>query len=404
MKQKLFGNSFAWRYGDYYHMISGWNYSDYYNDITYADVVVPCAGTFRKLRAGLGSATGGGSATITLMVNDTASALTCTITDPATSGSDETHDVSVNAGDVVCICTGKTGSPTSDPKLRWNIEFEGSDSTYSILMGCLGDGSGLSATDSTFVPHGYSLVRTGTLDTRLVVPCAGTFRNLYVKQATAPGSSTSWNYQLNKNEATSSALVATVSDSATTGNNTSDTLSVVAGDYITILATKTNSPATTKIRWGFVFVPSTARQYIIPFGSHGSGMRNDVNSYQALCMSNTGVNTDETVFQSLGHSDCLIVGCQVLLYYAPEAGKSVTVKLRENENDASVPFTVTIEDANKTGSASGSFTPADNSRLNSINVPSNTPATSRFYVSYIGKDPTVTEKVGPIPPFFRLVG
>ncbi len=85
--------------------------------------------------------------------------------------------------------------------------------------------------------------------TRTLVPRVGTIKNLYVILSVAPGAGKTNTYTIYKNGVATS-LVAAVSNSATAGNDTAHTVSVAAGDEVSInVASQTN----TKLGWSVEF-------------------------------------------------------------------------------------------------------------------------------------------------------
>jgi len=72
---------------------------------------------------------------------------------------------------------------------------------------------------------------------------AGTFGNLVIRLDVAPGAGKSWVFALRINGATT-ALSVTISDSALTARDTTHSVSIAAGDRVTLISTPTGTPTT----------------------------------------------------------------------------------------------------------------------------------------------------------------
>lgn len=100
------------------------------------------------------------------------------------------------------------------------------------------------------VPCGYPSPSVGEIGATIVMPFSATLKNFYVTLDVAPGAGNSWTLTIRKNQA-STALTITISGSDDTGNDTTHTVSVAAGDKISILITATGSPSPSGAQWGF---------------------------------------------------------------------------------------------------------------------------------------------------------
>lgn len=406
MLTKLFSHSTCSAVAPNYNLISGGTVPEYWGTEADAGVIIPADGTIRNLRVNLAAAPGNsGSYDFTLMVNGVASALTCRVTDPATTASDTDHDIDIAAGDRVSIKIWKTDSPSQQPKARFMTEFEGDNADYSLILGSMYDGNIYGDNAQSLSCHGHSYMRSGTMDSLMVMPCAGKIHSLYVQQGTAPGAGKSWTYKVVKGEATTSDVSVTIADSDTTGNDTSGSVSVSAGDYISLYIVPDGSPATTRVRYGMVFEPSTPGDFVIMAGAPGGANSSTDTVYTPISVATLYGQTSETAYQNMGFSDFYIYRCQVKLGTAPGSGNSFTIKLRENEDDASTPLQVEISDSATTGAVEGIFQPADNGRLNSICIPDSTPDSGRLYLSYRGTCvyPSLAASSSFMIPLMRLI-
>ncbi len=123
-----------------------------------------------------------------------------------------------------------------------------SNAKKRVTIGALGVGGGApmvfgdySIATSTTVryihPMGQDNGSAHTAELQIEVPRAGTFKNLRVLAGTAGTGAATITYTLRKN-ASDTALLVAMSNTATAGADTSNTVAVVAGDKISISAAK----------------------------------------------------------------------------------------------------------------------------------------------------------------------
>jgi hypothetical protein len=109
--------------------------------------------------------------------------------------------------------------------------------------------SGANVTNNNFLVYcGQTATETQAQE---VMPISGTLNRLFVDLVTAPGGAASRTFTLRLN-GVATALAVTVSAATTTANNTSDTVSFVAGDLISIQHVATGGPAASVARASFV--------------------------------------------------------------------------------------------------------------------------------------------------------
>lgn len=116
---------------------------------------------------------------------------------------------------------------------------------------------------------------------RSVVPAAGTLKSLYIAHNTAPTAGRSFAYTIQKNGADTS-LNCTISDTATTCNDTIDTVSFAAGDTLSIKSVPSGTPvapATMQISAVFSTVGSDG---IILSGTRGTNLSTTATQYGNL--------------------------------------------------------------------------------------------------------------------------
>lgn len=204
-------------------------------------VVSPIAGTLDRLYVNLSTApTAGKSYAFTLRNNTANTALTTTVSDASTSNSDLTHSVSISAGDLLAISIVPSGTPTASfaqfsmrlnpivdgesPVFGRGFNLTNSAATYQSLLGAQGSGQ---ASET-------SIIQT-------ISPMAISLKKLYLFFGTAPSLGKSWVVSSRKNSAGGN-LTATMSDTANTASDTTNSDSLIAGDVYNWLITPSGTP------------------------------------------------------------------------------------------------------------------------------------------------------------------
>ncbi len=98
---------------------------------------------------------------------------------------------------------------------------------------------------------------------KTIISAAGIISDLRVVLLTAPGSGTTRRFTVYKNGASTSVVV-TIADTTTSGADTSNTISVSAGDYVQLYAEETvGSPAATYLKFTVDWTPTTNGEHIL---------------------------------------------------------------------------------------------------------------------------------------------
>lgn len=208
-----------------------------------------------------------------------------------------------------------------------------------------------------------------------VAPISGVLKNLYVLVATAPGSGKSWTVTLRVNGA-DTALSATISGNlSTSASNTSDEISINAGDLLTIKVVGTSSPTTSNLSWGIVWEGGT--QEAVLMGSSVLAISSTDTNYQTV-MGSTWAPTHINFAKQLCPLNGAVKNFRVNLTQAPGSGKSFTFTLQKNGVDTAL--VVTIADLDTIGSdTSTSVSVAAGDTLNLKLVPSGTPTSGTIF-------------------------
>lgn len=221
--------------------------------------LVGSAGNLNSFRVKLTVAPGAGtSRTFVIRINGVDTALTVTVSNTDTTGY-VASTVAVSAGDKLTIKSTMSGTPAA-ARLDCATTYTGTTAAESLVLGGSRNLSLASDTTTRYNAATWAgAANWGTTETDFVcvVPTGGTIKKLYVALATAPtvGSSRTFTLMLN---GAATALTVTISGTDTTGNDTTHTFAVVAGDKLTMRSEGAVTPAATvNVRWGSVFLATT---------------------------------------------------------------------------------------------------------------------------------------------------
>lgn len=217
---------------------------------------------------------------------------------------------------------------------------------------------------------------------KLYMPISGTFSDLRVELSTAPGSGDSRTFTFRKNGAGTS-LTTTISNTDTANSDASNTVTVAAGDYITLQQTTAGTPATTDVFYALKFEADTATN--LSYMGTAAGLSTIADRYTNAFGSGTGLSTNN--YFGTVSEESTIAEFHVDLDTAPGSGKSWDVSIQKN-GTTEATSTVTISDSDTTGSVTGlsiSVSPGD--ELNILYSPTGTPSsTNRIRFSTVMSD------------------
>ena len=215
--------------------------------------VIPIAGNIKNMIARNNStAIASGSWAITLIVNGSATALTCTLDSSGAIATDAVHSVAVVAGDKVSWLCDPT-SPNATKALAVGCEFECSVAGTGIIMG----GSS-AAPSNTVAQYGWqgsggtaNCAWAGESDVQALAQ-AITVTDLYVIQSVACGAAKTRTTLLRDDAAGTSASVAITGAAAVTGS-WNGSVSVAVDSLICIETTPDGTPAASTVKWGLAY-------------------------------------------------------------------------------------------------------------------------------------------------------
>lgn len=391
------GDNSALPSGDvsYASVASGYSWS---NAAAYRYQCVSTSGTLNNLYISLSSALTGGSYTICLYQNGNPTSLSVTISSGSSSGSDTTHSVSLSAGDLVCLrCT---PSGTSDtPVVYWSSQFTGANTGESLILGCIGCDT--ATTQYAPILQGYGISSATPADAYQIIPTAGTIKNLYVAMDANPGGGIcDYKFTLYQN-GSATALTCTIAGTNTTGNDTTHSVSVAAGDYVYLAIVPENSPTNAPdIAIGLTFAASIDGESLILGGSatyysSGSAQYNRL-SNNAFSLS---FQTTESIVNQGGHSGFTLKKLYAKIAVAPGAGNGLNLTVRGLSGSTNI--VATISDPATTGNdTTHTYSVVDSDLLDIMltrNVDFNT--TQGWYGLVCYQAPTI--KTGPLPMYYR---
>lgn len=344
--------------------------------------MVSTAGKLTNFKVQVGVAPGAGTSwTFTVYLNGADSALSVTIADTDTISVLDTSEVTVAAGDRVGLKVAPSGAVADPLALSWTCQFTPDTAGETILISGSA-GTGPSAND--YMPL-IGVKASGAItefNAQTLFPTAGTLKNLYV-QTTAPGAGNSRIYTVIKNS-TPSSIVATVSDTNTTANDTTNTLTVAAGDKVTIQVTHSGTPVAGAAYLGMTFVPDTAGEWITAATSDDP-LNSAATEYGTVSCGDDTKSATESENYGLAQATTakkIYVNLSTDPGVAPDA---YTFTLRKNGNTTTeLTTTITADDTTSNTATDVTISAADllDTEIIPLDSPSATPASQISYLFY----------------------
>lgn len=327
-----------------------------------------------------------------IMKNGSTTGVTVTISDTAVTATDSTNSVTFAAGDSISLRSVPSGTPTTGANLWWNAKCEGTG--FPILGG--GTSNLSTGSMDTASPLAVSNTFGTTTNQRdIMIPTAGTFQDLYVELNGTPGSGKSYAFELYKN-ATTTGLVATVSGTNTTANDTTHSFTVAAGDTVAMTITPSGTPTARNADWGMVFIPDTDGESFMSYGSAATPSTTLTRYEQPHGYGGNSWNATERQV-IIGAYD--IINQYVDISVASGASKSWDFTLRKNAADT----TLTTNLANTlTGNTTSTVSTAQGDKLALELTPNSTPTS--FGRSKWGATIYVAPASATAPPLRMLMG
>ena len=334
--------------------------------------IIPAAGTLSNFKVSVTVAPGADKGrTFTVRLNGADSALSVTISNTATVSSLDTSEVAVVAGDLVAIEQLSINTPTAAGSVQWTCSFTPTTAEENILIG--------NTANTTLGTNRYSTPNSALDDSateffgQIVMPCAGTLKNLYVKLTAGPGTSKTRTFTVRLN-GDNTTCTTTISTAETLGTDLTHTIAVVAGDLVTIYGTNNGTPAAAYGMFSMVFTPTTAGYYFTSL-SGGDVLNKSATEYGCLNGATASFDATETEVQSRSpavaiHAKAMYVNMSADPGTSPDA-YSFTLRRNGTTNTA---LTVTVTADNKTGNIVQDVDLSADDLLSIEVVPLNTPS------------------------------
>lgn len=218
----------------------------------------------KKLYVKLSAASGAGGYVITARRNQANSALTCTVTHPATTGNDTVHTVNFAAGDRLALVKEISGTPTTSAQSAIGMVYTSDVDGESLEMG--NDYAGtINSTKYDF--PGISRTNAGwdaTEANRYGLTQACTLRKLYVRTNSVISATKSLIFTV-MYDASPSALTCTIAAGAQTANDITHNVTALDSKYLDVKCVITDA-ITQFPAWGFVYYIASAAADPFPAG------------------------------------------------------------------------------------------------------------------------------------------
>lgn len=396
----LFGgdNSSLSATGAVYNRINAAFPSSWTGTESYRASIVSSAFTLSNFHLQIDTAPGTGSGfTFTIMKNGVATSLTLTISDTATSGSDILNSVSFIAGDTISIqCTPASGTPTTPGNEWWNLSVTTSDTTAPIFSGFGSPSTNITAYGGLTAGGQSSTAWSATeTDMQIIVPTSGTFTNLYAFLSNAPGTGNAREFTLIKN-GVATTLDVSISGTGTTAGDTTHSISVVAGDTLTVRTIPTGTPATSYgISVTCTFTPTNPGETFVGFGSANVPSATTTDYEQILGIGNDSWTTSEAK-RILMPGAVTFTALYIKLDTAPGTSGSRTFTLRESSGNTSLTTTLTGTTTTASSTATVNYSQGQSMTFQSDITGTPTAATGGVHAGFLLYSPPPAAAFTPI--------
>lgn len=253
-----------------------------------------------------------------------------------------TTSLAVTAGQGLTIRRSTSGTPTGALE-HWSAKWtpDIADETILFANGGTDDlGTGTEYASFGGASNSFTSVE---FDHEIVIPTAGTFKKMYGRLAGIVGDGKSRTFTFVKNSSDTS-LAFTIANLDATGNDTSNTVSVVAGDSVVLKCTSSGSPDPQAIRAGIVFVPTTSDLFIVASGNRtGYNTTSDRYGFPSHGLRDWQVTEADRRILSFPSFDIVTFKNMYVLLSgsaSPSAGRKITLTLRKDGSDTALALTM----------------------------------------------------------------
>lgn len=177
-----------------------------------------------------------------------------------------------------------------------------------LIIGGTNQNPSTSATNYMHIGNGTSVSAWQATENnaRVVFPCAGTLRGLAVRLTAAPdngGGTQSYTFKVRRNGSEpANTLSVTISEASTTGSDTSNSVTIAAGDTVTLECTPSGTPTATAAYW-YIYFDTTGLSQSTITGGCITGPSVSATNYSSLTVCggwNATANNVASVFPATG--------------------------------------------------------------------------------------------------------
>jgi len=336
--------------------------------------------SLRNLSISAATAPGGGTGAIayTVIVNGSASLLTCTMTDPATTCTDSTNVINLVRGDTVSLqATTAAGAPAYSAITGYVIK-DITNTNRNDFVGCPASATIFSTSATNYLGINSSCAPNATEGGGLI-PIVAQVSQLYVYldgSAGAGASGKSYTVTLRKNQV-DTAITCVVLETATTCQDTVNSITTAPGDILSLKVVPANTPTARYISAGVKLTSSIPGTFVVPSGAASPSV--SAIHYSAFSGGATTTASTTTNNQLLP-GNLYAMGFYAKAATAPGSGAGVqswTFNLRDHTNSLTDLTGCVISEAATTCSESfREALSASNFAVNYQLTPSGTPVTS----------------------------
>lgn len=367
----------------------GINGSAWTSTVSARDNPISIDGTISNLSVRFPVATGGAATyDVVLTLNGTASALTCQVTNAALTCADNVNSVAVVAGDVIGWRVTPTGTPAAQAIVSISAVFTSSVAGESALFAA--PGGSVSSSAANYSSFGAGPIWNAAEATVSgLIPTDGVLDRLYIVSNTAPGAAKSLALTIYKNgSATSLTCLLTGAGSGagvTTCNDISGghSITVAAGDSISIEAAPTGTPSVGTVRASLRWVPTIAGEAIAQVVTVAPS--SSLTRYSSI-MGQISTTSEAATLDSLAPSAFTVKKLFAAVSAAPGGAANRVITLRQGTGggQSSTALTCTIPSGSASCSDTSNSVPVSaGDLLNTQQVPNSTPAASTWFKSAV---------------------
>lgn len=262
--------------------------------------IIPAPGTFKSFYAGVAVAPAvGKSWTFTLIKNGSATGITCQIVDAATTCSDLLRTFSVVAGDSVTIQAVPSGTPTAPTNIRFSITFEGG-TNVSVILGGLRSTTLSTGTTDYLALQGLVSPASTIAGADQIFPTNTVLSSLWVETNGVAGTGASYDFTLTKNGVDQTLTCQVAGASIQVCSDTTHSVSVSAGDRVSLKSVPAGTPTTRLVRWGVMSSPTIDGESVLMMSQAGNLNTGGSIRFTSVYGTNQAWQSTEASMQNLG--------------------------------------------------------------------------------------------------------